>query len=578
MLATVKKNLLVTFLLSVFGSYAVTYPVGPGQTYAELGDVPWISLTAGDTVLIYYRNQPYASKIFIRARGTQDMPVVIKGVPDTNGNLPVITGENATTSPQFAGYFNSMWTEDLGLFLIYRGPQDDYSYKPGYIVFENLELTGTKPSNTFTDQYGNNRNYNTFSSAIHALVVDNLTVRHCKIHGNAQGIFTNSNGNTEGSISRNTLIEYNWIWNNGNPGYAGTEHNVYIQSAGTLIQFNYFGSPVAGSAGANIKDRSSGTVIRYNWIEGAARLLDLVETEDAADIIMNEPEYHNVYVYGNIFTNYLTQDPFGVNMIHFGHDNSPLEAKRGTLYFFHNTFYIEGDETDWWNIHVFDVTDDGDPATDEGTVLMVNNIIHKNGTTHLHMMRDGGTLVYHGNNWITEGYQHTGYGASATVSVLTPPLTGTDPLFVDIADENFALSATSPCTDAASSLPAHLQNHYPVLMQYVKHASGTSRVTSGTLPDLGALESMHLSLENGDREALNLKLFPNPAEQILYVENPSGSAGLVYITDMNGRVVVEKTSEAGIIAIDVSLLPKGIYIVEWSEERSGGNVGKFVKH
>ena len=36
-----------------------TYNVGPGQTYTELTDVPWLSLQAGDVVSIHYRNTPY---------------------------------------------------------------------------------------------------------------------------------------------------------------------------------------------------------------------------------------------------------------------------------------------------------------------------------------------------------------------------------------------------------------------------------------------------------------------------------------------------------------------------------------
>jgi len=379
-------------LLSV-KSFATNYHVGPGQAYTDLGDVPWITLTAGDTVSIHWRSTPYAEKIFLRAQGTETDPVVIRGVPN----------------------------------------------------------------------------------------VDDLIVRHCKIHDNAQAIFTNSNGATEGEISRNTLIEYNEIWGNGNADSDGTEHNIYIQSAGTIIQYNYFGSPRAGSVGANIKDRSSGTIIRYNWIEGAARILDLVETEDAAPIIMNEPDYHDVYVYGNIITNYLTSDPFGSNLIHYGFDNSPVEAKRGTLYFYNNTVYIEGDEDDWWNIRLFDVPDDQDPTTTEGTVALYNNIIHKSGTTHLQMMRDGGTIEYNANNWIVSGYEDLGYGATATVITNTPPIIGANPGFNDIGNEDFTLMPNSACIDIAGDLPASVTANYPLDKQYVKHADVISRTEVGEI-------------------------------------------------------------------------------------------------
>ena len=49
---------LTAAMLAAFPGRAVatTYEVGPGKTYANVGDVPLEALTAGDTVLIY--NQP----------------------------------------------------------------------------------------------------------------------------------------------------------------------------------------------------------------------------------------------------------------------------------------------------------------------------------------------------------------------------------------------------------------------------------------------------------------------------------------------------------------------------------------
>ncbi len=563
-------------LFSSFKIFSTNYHIGPGQAYPELGDVPWITLTAGDTVFIHWRSTPYAEKIFLRAQGTDINPVVIRGVPNANGELPVITGENAVTNAQFSGYFDSQWTEDLGLFLIGRGPNDDYyNYNPQNIVIEYLELTGIKPSNTFTDQYGNTRQYNEFSSAIHVLVADNLTIRHCKIHDNAQGIFTNSSGTTEGEISRNTLIEYNEIWGNGNADADGTEHNIYIQSAGTIIQYNYFGSPRAGSVGANIKDRSSGTVIRYNWIEGAARILDLVETEDAAAIIMNEPDYHDVYVYGNIITNYLTNPTFGTNLIHYGYDNSPFEAKRGTLYFYNNTVYIEGDEDDWWDIKLFDIPDDQDPTTSEGTVALYNNIIHVNGTTHLKMMRDGGTIAYYANNWIQEGYEDLGYGATAAVTINTPPVTGINPGFNDTNNEDFTLIYGSPCIDASGSFPSNITNYYPLDRQYVKHANSITRTQVGVALDLGAFE-FGMTTGINDKKQVKFILFPVPAQQFIGIRGETKEITGYKIYDIQGKVV-GGGKLPGNNLIDISFLSPANYYIQLIL-KGDVVIRKFVKY
>ncbi len=569
------KTILKVLLLISSITYATNYHVGPGQTYTELGEVPWVSLTAGDTVSIHWRSTPYAEKIFIRAQGTQSNPVVIRGIPNANGELPVITGENAVTNAQFVGYFSSQWTEDLGLFLINRGPDDDYyDYNPHHIIFEYLELTGTKPSNTFTDQFGNTRNYNSFSSAIHALVADDLTIRHCKIHDNAQAIFTNSNGATEGEISRNTLIEYNQIWGNGNAGSDGTEHNIYIQSAGTIIQYNYFGSPIAGSVGANIKDRSSGTIIRYNWIEGAARILDLVETEDAAPIFMNEPDYHDVYVYGNIITNYLENDPFGSNLIHFGFDNTPVEAKRGTLYFYNNTVYIEGDETTWWNIRLFDVTDDYDPTTTEGTVAMYNNIIRKSGTTNLQMMRDGGTLTYYANNWIQEGYEELGYGSAAQIIYNTNPITGTDPGFEDETTENFKLLETSDCVNMSGDFPPEITDNFPLNQQYVIHANVEPRNAVDGVFDLGAFEYGVLNILEFDKNKISV--FPNPASNVLKINTENKFVKEYKIYNNLGQLLKQNTYRSN-EQINVSNLSQGVYFISILDKKNNKSIVKFIK-
>ena len=568
------KGIIITIIILYTQLFATVYKVGPGQTYTDLGSVPWLTLTAGDTVLIYWKSTPYASKIFVRVSGTEENPIVIKGVPNSNGELPVITGENATTDPQFAGYFSSEWTEDLGLFLIHRNvnvePYDDDSYKPKHLIFEYLELTGTKPSNTFTDQFGNTRHYNEFSSAIHALESDNLTIRHCKIHDNAQGIFTNSNGNTEGSISRNTLIEYNEIWGNGNADEDGTEHNVYIQSAGTVIQFNKFGSLRPGSVGANIKDRSAGTIIRYNWIEGSARILDLVETEDAAEIMMNEPNYHDVYVYGNVIINDLKKDPFGVNLIHFGYDNSPVEAKRGTLYFYNNTVFLKGDKEDWWYINLFDIPDDQDTSTTEGTVALYNNIIQREGTTHLQLMRDGGTLTFYENNWVNEDYTPLADGATAQANYVANPILGTDPGFTNTAEEDFTLLDSSPCINQSGNLPAHIVNNYPLDKEYVKHANEKDRPLIGSAYDLGAFESNKIVSVRSDISINNkLELFQNypnpfnPTTNIVFTLPSDTNVKLIIVNSLGEEIteIINGYKKAGFYkyTFDASGLPSGVY-------------------
>ena len=60
-------------------SLAVVYEVGEG-TYTAIGQVPWESLAAGDTVLINWRSAPYQEKWVVCRRGISNAPITIRGV------------------------------------------------------------------------------------------------------------------------------------------------------------------------------------------------------------------------------------------------------------------------------------------------------------------------------------------------------------------------------------------------------------------------------------------------------------------------------------------------------------------
>ena len=73
---------------------------------------------------------------------------------------------------------------------------------------------------------------------------------------------------------------------------------------------------VMAHLGNNLKDRSAGLVVRYNWLEGGNRLLDLVESDFPS--YYENPSYRNTYVYGNVL---VEQDGGNSQVIHYGGDN-----------------------------------------------------------------------------------------------------------------------------------------------------------------------------------------------------------------------------------------------------------------
>jgi len=65
-----------------------TYEVGMGKTFANIGDVPWENMKAGDQVLIYWRQQPYKEKWVIAVQGTEQEPFVVRGYQTKTVNCP----------------------------------------------------------------------------------------------------------------------------------------------------------------------------------------------------------------------------------------------------------------------------------------------------------------------------------------------------------------------------------------------------------------------------------------------------------------------------------------------------------
>ena len=105
------------------------YEVGPGKALDSLGDVPWETLAAGDTVRIHWRAEPYREKFFLRGKGTEDQPIVVCGVAGPNGELPIIDGQNAVTRPGLPTPYSGKG-EPRGLIHVTVGAADPWGYKP----------------------------------------------------------------------------------------------------------------------------------------------------------------------------------------------------------------------------------------------------------------------------------------------------------------------------------------------------------------------------------------------------------------------------------------------------------------
>jgi hypothetical protein len=437
-------------------AWATDYHVGPDETYKKIGDVPWESLAAGDTVFIHARPTPYAEKWVINRVGSAAAPITVRGVPDESGALPIIHGEGATTRSQL-----NYWNEERGILKI-GGSNKPLDGTPAYIVVENLHLrrargafTGRNGASTYADN----------AAAIYVEKGSHITVRNCVLEDNGNGLFV-------ASATRDVVIEGNHIFGNGNVGSI-YEHNTYTEARNILYQFNRFGPLCNGCEGNNLKDRSSGTVIRYNWIESGNRQMDLVDAEGSAEIA-NDPAYKQTFVYGNVL---IEPDNAGNSQIvHFGGDSGKTAIYRGTLYFWNNTIVSTRAE----NTTLLRL------STNEQTAEVRNNIIYVTAPGYrLALSNSAGTLKY-GWNLFKPGFVASHSGLTGVVTDLGGNVTASSPGFVDEGGQEFHLLATSAGRNAAGPLPAAVAA-YPLDREYLKHQAWAARPVDALL-DMGAFE------------------------------------------------------------------------------------------
>jgi hypothetical protein len=463
--AAVPAMLFLSFL-TPGGAVAATYEVGPGKPLATIGSVPWATLQPGDTVLIYWRSTPYKEKWVICRQGTLAAPITVRGVPDGSGALPVIDGNGATTAPGL-----NYWSEGRGVIKV-GGANTPADTMPKYIVIENLEIRSARSSYTFADDVGATQSYSANASTIYVEKGENITVRNCKMHDAGNGFFVAS---TDAAVSRNILVEGNSIYDNGNVGSI-YEHNVYTAAIGITFQYNWLGLLLPGAGGNNLKDRSAGTVIRYNWIEGGNRQLDLVDGEDAA-AIRNDPAYRATHVYGNI----LVENAGDGNrqMVHYGGDSGGSKSyRKGTMYFYNNTLVSKRtDRTTLFRL-----------STNAETCDARNNIFYAQAAAgNTVSLLDIYGVLNLSNNWIEPGWVNSFGRFRGTVTGASSFVNGTSPGFASEAAGDYHLALGSACINAGTALnPAVLPTH-DVVRQYVKHQSSVPRIIVGAI-DIGAYE------------------------------------------------------------------------------------------
>ena len=520
------------------------YQVGPGKAYENIGDVPWENLGPGDTVRIFWREAPYKEKFRIDARGTAEAPIRIFGIPGPNGERPVIDGKDATTRPQlnYISWNGGNSTMEDYATVIISAP---FGNRSGYILLDSLSIRGAYEEYSYTATNGSIRNYLKGAAPLRIQRGDNIVIRNCELTDGSNGLFV-----SDASINRELLIEGNYIHNNGSVG-SDREHGSYVQGLGVIYRFNHYGPMRPGSGGSSLKDRSSGTVIAYNWIEGGARILDLVEGEGIYHFTTRDVRYRKTYVYGNILQ---VGEQGGI--IHYGGDNGNSAIyRKGTLYFFNNTLYATDSR---WRTTTFDL------STNDETAKIFNNILYREGTSKFQILKTHG-LAHLGPNWISTGWER-----SRDNFPFEGELTGTENLIVDSTPPfdltTFLLKADSIAENTGIPIPSEVINDGHNLSKQINTTLGSEsfplnlvqdRIINGGAIDLGATE---IGLPNLPDQ--------NLPDQILSVTPSQNSTNVALDVDL----IIELTSSVEFnwtTGGEVQLYKSGVIEPIWTYDPAG---------
>jgi len=251
--------------------------------------------------------------------------------------------------------------------------------------------------------------------------------------------------------------------------------NTYITVENVTYLYNHMGPPLGD--GENIKDRSCGLVVAYNFIEGGEYLIDMVDGHWT-----DKPNYFSTHVYGNLMVKIRDSPNYAVT--HYGGDLGNTSIYRnGSLYFYHNTVV---------SYHFPKATALFFLSTDASHVDARNNVFWSNHTANFLLDSAAGSAFLDGN-FMQDSWQvcPATHGQKCSVARLEEIVNGTSPGFVaepsqlrpdgGVPYADYHLSPTSVCRNKAVALAPEA---HPVTRQYGK--GGLPRASAR---DLGAFDS-----------------------------------------------------------------------------------------
>ncbi|MGA1983721.1 MAG: chitobiase/beta-hexosaminidase C-terminal domain-containing protein [Acidobacteriaceae bacterium] len=357
------------------------YEVGSGWAYATPIAAPaWNTWPAGTIMRIHNTDTSgqnptvYSNYMQVENSGTATQPMIVCGVADNYGNLPILDGTNATTQST-----TSTALDGYGILFTWPGPAGGhYNYwqsgsaGPSYLTISGIHFRNATPSLNFVPPSGGSSPWVDGDGCIYLGSGSYIDIVGDELDTCTNGLATYANGNNAyATITQNVTVRGNHLTENGYSTEGG-DHQIYNQSFYSLMEGNLLDHYLATAQGDAIKFRGIEGIIRYNYLgsdstsSGPQRLIDEVEVQDASMYVTFEGYLSSAgdtncddsfwcigdaagpsviaayqesaqkdFIYGNAMTNAASQAEM---QIHYAEDHSGgMGAKNGSLYFFNNT-------------------------------------------------------------------------------------------------------------------------------------------------------------------------------------------------------------------------------------------------
>ncbi len=437
-------GVILILAMASFGARAATYQVGPSHapntTLTALFNN--VDLGPGDIVEVQ-GDVTYPGNIVVPEEdgGAAGNPVILRGIR-VNGQRPRLVGGTNTIEFRLSDH----------------------------MVFESFEVIGSQADNTFRCVFHH----------AHDIVIRDAYIHDCPRHGILGA------DNDSGSLT----VEYSEI---ANAGSGGSNHAIYmatdeIAHPGSVfrLQYSYVHDSLYGSTGEGgnlIKSRAERNEIYYNWLEDAYyHELELIGPDPSGGV-PEEQAREDSDVVGNVIVH---TSAFG-SVFRCGGDATG--QSQGRYRFVNNTIIRRGASDTPTIFRLFDGIE---------SIEMHNNVIWREGSDALRIIREVEAVWAGGQSRITGSHNWIDTGSTFVPPGWTGTVTGTDPIFANLASYDLRPGTNSPLLNVGGTSTSTPPNYdfpntlfpptrHPPQRALIAVGTAATRPVNGVI-DLGAYE------------------------------------------------------------------------------------------